>query len=68
MSKRAAQKAFAKAGVKPSDVQVVELHGKWVLCTREYFEKQYSVKMRKYVLGREGSVLETFDLLITWWE
>jgi len=28
MSKRAAQKAFAKAGVKPSDVQVVELHGK----------------------------------------
>ena len=28
MSKRAAQKAYAKAGVKPSDVQVVELHGK----------------------------------------
>jgi acyl transferase domain-containing protein len=28
MSKRAAQKAYAKAGIKPSDVQVVELHGK----------------------------------------
>ena len=27
MSKRAAQQAYAKAGVKPSDVQVVELHG-----------------------------------------
>lgn len=26
MSKKAAQKAFARAGVKPSDVQVVELH------------------------------------------
>jgi acyl transferase domain-containing protein len=24
----AAQKAYAKAGIKPSDVQVVELHGK----------------------------------------
>jgi acyl transferase domain-containing protein len=30
MSKRAAQQAYAKAGVKPSDVQVVELHGKLV--------------------------------------
>lgn len=28
MVKRAAQKAYAKAGIKPSDVQVVELHGK----------------------------------------
>jgi hypothetical protein len=28
MSKRAAQKAYAKAGVKPNDVQVIELHGK----------------------------------------
>ncbi len=28
MTKRAAQKAYAKAGIKPSDVQVVELHGK----------------------------------------
>ena len=27
MSKRAADKAYAKAGIKPSDVQVVELHG-----------------------------------------
>ncbi|CAF0852423.1 unnamed protein product [Rotaria sordida] len=26
MAKRAAQKAYAKAGIKPSDVQVVELH------------------------------------------
>jgi sterol carrier protein 2 len=26
MTKRAAQKAYAKAGIKPSDVQVVELH------------------------------------------
>lgn len=26
MSKRAAQKAYAKAGIKPTDVQVVELH------------------------------------------
>lgn len=30
MSKRAAQKAYTKAGVKPSDVQVVELHGKFI--------------------------------------
>ena len=29
MTKRAAQQAYAKAGVKPSDVQVVELHGRW---------------------------------------
>lgn len=28
MSKRAAQQAYAKSGVKPTDVQVVELHGK----------------------------------------
>lgn len=27
MSKRAAEKAYAKAGIKPNDVQVVELHG-----------------------------------------
>lgn len=27
MAKRAADKAYAKAGIKPSDVQVVELHG-----------------------------------------
>ncbi|CAF3779208.1 unnamed protein product, partial [Rotaria sp. Silwood1] len=26
MSKRAAEKAYAKAGIKPNDVQVVELH------------------------------------------
>jgi len=26
MTKRAAQKAYAKAGIKPSDIQVVELH------------------------------------------
>jgi acyl transferase domain-containing protein len=35
MSKRAAQQAYAKAGVKPSDVQVVELHGKPVFKTTE---------------------------------
>lgn len=28
MTKRAAQKAYAKAGIKPTDVQVIELHGK----------------------------------------
>jgi acyl transferase domain-containing protein len=28
MSKRAADKAYAKAGIKPSDIQVIELHGK----------------------------------------
>lgn len=38
MSKRAAQQAFAKAGLKPDDVQVVELHGK---------------REREYVLGRK---------------
>ena len=30
MTKQAAQRAYAKAGVKPSDVQVVELHGKYL--------------------------------------
>ena len=38
MSKRAAQQAFAKAGLKPDDVQVVELHGK---------------REGEYVLGRK---------------
>ena len=28
MTRRAAQNAYTKAGIKPSDVQVVELHGK----------------------------------------
>jgi len=32
MSKRAADKAYAKAGIKPSDVQVVELHGRYFCC------------------------------------
>jgi acyl transferase domain-containing protein len=31
MTKHAAQKAYAKAGIKPSDVQIVELHGKLFL-------------------------------------
>lgn len=45
MSKRAAQQAFAKAGLKPEDVQVVELHGK---------------RRREYVLGRKNKILSHF--------
>ncbi len=76
MSKSAAQKAYAKAGIKPSDVQVVELHGKRFLWsykfkkTKEYYSRENTLKA-VFCKNRpvvEGLVLETFDLLIMWCE
>jgi hypothetical protein len=51
MAKRAAQNAYAKAGIKPSDVQVVELHGNEIL---------FFVEFGKCVLVREKGQTRDF--------
>lgn len=47
MSKRAAEKAFAKAAIKPSDVQVVELHGNFNNATVNLFLLRFDCEKRK---------------------
>lgn len=62
MSKRAAQQAYAKSGVKPTDVQVVELHGKtFVLCFLRSITFENELQREKFVLSRLLKMIREFS-------
>ncbi|UJR31396.1 hypothetical protein I4U23_018890 [Adineta vaga] len=73
MSKQAAQKAYAKAGIKPSDVQVIELHDCFSanelityealgLCEEgNYYSLHLEFIHQKIYLGKAGELVERGD-------
>ncbi len=60
MTKSAAQKAYAKAGIKPSDVQVVELHGKRFLWFYKFWKTKvtHGIILWKYYFTKIGEWLK----------